>query len=172
MTIDEKKSERLKDVIDMLEPYQKIWDGLLDNTQVLYHKISLESSVFPSRSYQYRAGTSMRELGATRCLSSSKIVCGPAGTTEWAASIVFTPKKVGTYGYALITSISVQSFPGILSHCYALTNKLTRRAKRKCSSRWLRIAATFRSRFRRAIVTINLRRRFLERSNAQVCFLG
>lgn len=88
-------SQYRQEFIQMLEPFSKMWDGHLGRISVAKHRIDLMSGSTPVHSAPYRAGPKVREFQRTKINRMFEQEVLESVTTEWAAPIVFAPKKDG-----------------------------------------------------------------------------
>ncbi len=99
--IDTKYEHYKEKLIEVLEPFQSMWDGRIGTVNITKHRIELEPGTKPVNQQPYRAGPRQREL---ELIEIRKIleqdIIEPA-TSEWAAPIVFAPKKDGSLRFCI-----------------------------------------------------------------------
>ena len=95
--IDSTFEYRREEVLQLLEPHHKMWDGHLGQISGVEHHIDLMPDAKQNRSVPYRAGIRMHGIEKTEVdRMVEQGVAVPAPPTDWAAPIVFAPKKDGT----------------------------------------------------------------------------
>ena len=90
------------EALQVLEPHHKMWDELLGQMDCVEHHIDLMPDAKPHRSVPYRAGIRMRDIEKAEV---DKMVeqglAVPAPPTDWAAPVVFAPKKDDTMRFCI-----------------------------------------------------------------------
>ena len=81
-----------------------MWDGQLGLMSSAAHEIDLVPDTKPFRSVPYRAGIRMRDIEKAEVDKMvEQGVAVPAPPTDWAAPVVFAPKKDGTLRFSWTT---------------------------------------------------------------------
>ena len=94
--------DRRDEVLQVLEPHHKMWDGHLGQMAGVEHHIDLMPDAKPLRSVPYRAGIRMRDIEKAEVDKMvEQGVAVPAPPTDWAAPVVFAPKKDGTLRFCV-----------------------------------------------------------------------
>ena len=96
VNIDEKYVAYKEKLTTMLEKHQQMWDGHLGSIKATRHYIELTEDARPARSHPYRAGPTQRELEKKEVEKMLKKGVIELSTSEWAAHVVFAPKKDGS----------------------------------------------------------------------------
>ena len=85
--------DRLPEVLLVLEPFHKMWDGHLGLMAYAAHAIDLVPEATPFRSVSYRAGIRMTDIEKAEVDKMvEQGVAVPALPTDWAAPVVFAQK--------------------------------------------------------------------------------
>ena len=100
--IGSKFEHRRSEVLSVLEPHHKMLDGHLGKMSGVEHEIDLLPDAKPHSSVPYRAGIRMRDIEKARVDKMvQQGVAVPAPPTEFAAPVVFAPKKDGTLRFCV-----------------------------------------------------------------------
>ena len=91
-----------EEVLQVLEPRHKIWDGQLGQMFGVQHHVDLVPDAKPHRWVPYCGGVRMSDIekGEVDKMVEQRVEV-PAPTTDWAASVVFVPKKGGTLRFCV-----------------------------------------------------------------------
>ena len=84
-----------------MEPFQDMCDGRLGHITVAKHRIDLKPNSKPVYQAPYRAGPKQRELEREQIETMLKADVIEASSSEWAAPIVFAPKKDGSLRFCI-----------------------------------------------------------------------
>ena len=80
---------------NMLRKHESLWAGQLGNINITEHSIDLVAGARPFKSAPYRAGPKSRELEQFEIDKRIKAGVIEPSTSEWAAPVLFGPKKDG-----------------------------------------------------------------------------
>ena len=94
--------DRRDEVLQVLEPHHKMWDGHLGQMSGVEHHIDLMPDAKPHRSVPYRAGIRMGDIKKAEVDKMVETgVAVPAPPIDLAVSVVLAPKKDGTLRFCV-----------------------------------------------------------------------
>ena len=90
----------------MLSEFAEMWDGQLGTITAAKHRIDLDPpDSIPIHSVPYRAGPKAREFEKQEIQKMLSMNVIEPAQSEWAAPIVFAPKKDGSLGFVSIIAV-------------------------------------------------------------------
>ena len=101
VNIDEEFADRRDEITAMLDEFASMWDGHLGRVSIAKHRIELQPGARPSYSAPYRAGPKARDFEKSEIDKMLKAGVIEPAKTEWAAPIVFAPKKDGSLRFCV-----------------------------------------------------------------------
>ena len=99
--IGEESTEYKTRLIEVLEKHSRMWDGHLGLIHATKHRIELTAEAKPVHQQPYRAGPTQREHEKKEVEKMLKAGVIEPSTSEWAAPVVFAPKKDGTLRFCV-----------------------------------------------------------------------
>ena len=99
--IDPEFEKHRAKLIETLEPFEKMWDGHIGRVNITKHRFELVEGATPVHQPVRRAGPQQRELQWSEIKKQLADDVIEPSTAEWAAPIVFAPKKDGTLRFCI-----------------------------------------------------------------------
>ena len=96
VNIDKQNEDERQRLNEILAAFQHMWDGRLGNINITQHRIDLKPDTKPVFQPPYRAGPRQRELEQMEIQRMLEQDVIEPSMSEWAAPIVFAPKKDGS----------------------------------------------------------------------------
>ena len=93
--VDPEYNEYREQLLQTLEPHATMWDGHIGTINLAKHRIELKEGAKPVYQQPYRAGPHQRQLEEIEIKKMLDADVIEPAITEWAAPIVFAPKKDG-----------------------------------------------------------------------------
>ena len=99
--IDDAYIEYNDELLSLLEPFEAICDGHLGTVNITQHRIVLEPGAKPVFQPPYLAGPRQREFEKAEIQKMMEVDVIEPAVSEWAAPIVFAPKKDGSLRFCI-----------------------------------------------------------------------